>query len=136
MIAKAKSAHQDESANDLQLSVHAVRGWAMAAARAAAAKGGQDTLLLDVSDVLAITDAFVVTSGPNTRQVRTVAEEVEAKVKEAGGPAPLRIEGLDDARWVLLDFGDFVVHVFLEEARRFYELERLWADASRLAWRA
>ena len=66
--------------------------------------------------------------------MRTIAEEVEAKVKAAGGGGPLRIEGLDDARWILLDWGDFVVHVFLDEAREYYDLERLWGDAPRLVW--
>ena len=78
--------------------------------------------------------AFVITSATNTRQVRTIAEEVELQVKGIGGPGPLRIEGLDDMRWVLLDYGDFVVHVFLQEVREFYDLERLWADAERLDW--
>jgi ribosome-associated protein len=81
-----------------------------------------------------ITDSFVITSAPNDRLVRTIAEEVERRVKEAGGPAPLRVEGLREAEWVLLDYGDFVVHVFLEETRRFYDLERLWADAPRVEW--
>jgi ribosome-associated protein len=111
-----------------------VRRWCQIAARAAAAKTGEDTIILEVGRVLAITEAFVITSGTNARQVRTIAEEVEAKVKEDGGPSPLRIEGLDDARWVLLDYGDFVVHVFLDEVRRFYDLERLWADSPRWAW--
>ncbi len=111
-----------------------VRQWCVAAARAADAKQGHDTLVLGVGDLLAITDAFVITSGANSRQVRTIAEEIEEQVKRAGGPAPRRIEGLDDARWVLMDFGDFVVHVFLGEAREFYELERLWADAETWAW--
>ena len=88
-----------------------------------------------VGHLLAITDAFVITSGANARQVRTIAEEVEEQVKAAGGPAPLRIEGLDDARWVLMDFGDFVVHVFGEAAREFYDLERLWGDAEQWPWR-
>lgn len=105
-----------------------------AAAGAAGEKMGQDILVLDVSPVLAITDAFVMVSGTNARQVRTIAEEVEAAVKRAGGGGPLRSEGLDDARWVLLDFGDFVVHVFLEEARRYYDLERLWSDVPRISW--
>ena len=83
------------------------------AARAAWAKGGEDTVILSVGTVLAITDAFVITSGSNPRQVRTITEEVEEQIKQAGGPAPLRIEGLDDARWVLMDYGDFVVHVML-----------------------
>jgi ribosome-associated protein len=105
------------------------------AARAADDKQGDDTLVLEVGAVLAITDWFVVTSGRNTRQVRTIAEEVEARVAREGGPKPLRVEGLDDLRWVLLDYGAFVVHVFVEEARAYYELERLWADVPRLDWR-
>jgi ribosome-associated protein len=111
-----------------------VKQWCAVAAQAADAKGGEDTLILAVGRVLAITDAFVITSGANIRQVRTIAEEVEEKVKAIGGPAPLRIEGLDDARWVLMDFGDFVVHVLVDEARGFYELERLWADADVWPW--
>ena len=104
------------------------------AARAASAKKGEDILVLDVGDVLAITDAFVITSGRNRRQVVTIAEEVEAQVKDIGGPAPIRVEGLTEAQWVLLDYGDFVVHVFLDEVRRYYDLERLWADAPAVEW--
>ena len=116
------------------LDLAGVRRLAAVAARAAAGKLAQDVTVLEVGEVLAITDAFVVTSGANPRQVRTIAEEVEAKVSEAGGPKPLRAEGLDDARWVLLDYGDFVVHVFLDEVRRYYDIERLWSDAPRLNW--
>ena len=104
------------------------------AAKAALSKKGEGTVVMEVGEILAITDAFVVTSGDNVRQVRAIAEEVERKVGEAGGPKPLRIEGLADARWVLMDYGDFVVHVFLDEARDFYRLERLWSDAPRLEW--
>ena len=111
-----------------------VRELARVAARAAADKKGEATIILEVGSVLAITDAFVITSAPNDRLVRTIAEEVEASVKAAGGPAPIRIEGLDDARWVLVDYGDFVVHVFLDEVRRYYDLERLWADAPVIEW--
>jgi ribosome-associated protein len=111
-----------------------IREWCSSAARAASGKKGEDTLVLAVGPILLITDAFVITHGANARQVRTIAEEVEDKVRAAGGPSPLRIEGLDDARWVLMDYGEFVVHVFLEEVRRFYDLERLWADAERWPW--
>ena len=111
-----------------------VRQWSVIAARAADDKKGEATVILEVGTVLAIADAFVITSGANPRQVRTIVEEVEKKVKEVGGPAPLRIEGLDDARWVLMDYGDFVVHVFLHEVREFYDLERLWADAPVWEW--
>jgi ribosome-associated protein len=111
-----------------------IRHWVTTAARAASAKKAEDTVVLDVSDVLSITDAFVITSARNRRQVLTIAEEVEAQVKATGGPAPIRVEGLSDAQWVLLDYGDFVVHVFLDEVRRYYDLERLWADAPAVEW--
>lgn len=113
-----------------------VRDLAAVAARAADAKQGHDPIVLEVGPVLAITDLFVITSGANVRQVKTICDEVELQVKAAGGPSPLRTEGLADARWVLLDYGDFVVHVFLDEAREYYDLERLWADAPRLDWAA
>ena len=108
----------------------------MEAARAAADKQATDTVVLEVGEVLSIVDWFVITSAPNPRLVRTIAEEVEARLKAGGSPGPLRTEGLDDARWVLLDFGDIVVHVFLDEVREFYALERLWGDVPRLDWEA
>jgi ribosome-associated protein len=108
--------------------------WVILAARAAASKQAIEPVILEVGVVLAITDHFLVTSAPNTRLVRTIAEEIEKQVVEAGGPRPARTEGLDDLRWVLLDYGDFVVHVFLDETRAYYELERLWADVPRVAW--
>lgn len=107
---------------------------AVVAARAAAAKLGTGTVILDVGDVLSIVEYFVVTSAPNTRQVRTIAEEVEEVVRRVGGEGPIRTEGLGDSTWVLLDYGDIVVHVFLEETREFYDLERLWSDVGRLEW--
>lgn len=91
-------------------------------------------MVLDVGEILAITDAFVITSAGNTRLVKTLVDEVEFRVAEAGGPRPLRVEGLDQLEWVLMDYGSFVVHVFLTETREFYELERLWGDVPRLAW--
>ena len=104
------------------------------AARAADDKKGENTLVLDVSEVLSITGWFVITSGTNPRQVRTIAEEVEAQLKAEHELAPFRVEGLDGLRWVLLDYGDFVVHVFHEEERDYYQLERLWADVPTVAW--
>ena len=111
-----------------------VREWARTAARAASAKGGDETVIIEVGAVLAITDAFVISSGRNTRQVRTIAEEVESRLKAEGDISPLRVEGLGDSQWVLLDYGDLVIHVFLDETREFYDLERLWSDAPRVAW--
>ena len=104
------------------------------AAKAAWSKGGSDTVVLSVGAVLAITDAFVIASGSNSRMVRTIAEEVEKQLKLACARSPLAVEGLDDARWVLMDYGDFVVHVFMDEARDFYQFDRLWADAARWDW--
>jgi ribosome-associated protein len=108
--------------------------WVRVAARAAASKTDEETVVLEVGEVLAITSYFVITGGRNARQVRSVAEEVELQVAADGGPKPLRTEGLDSLRWVLLDYGDFVVHVLLDEAREYYELERLWSDVPRLEW--
>jgi ribosome-associated protein len=116
------------------VSLDDVRVWATTAARAASDKQGQDTIVLAVGEILAITDAFVITTGANPRQVRTICEAVEEAVKLAGGPAPIRIEGLGDASWVLIDYGDFVVHVMSEQARGLYALERLWADGELWAW--
>ena len=108
--------------------------WVLEAARAAASKTDESTVVLDVGDVLSITGWFVITSGSNTRQVRTIAETVEERVAEIGGPKPLRIEGLDSSQWVLMDYGDFIVHVFMEETRAFYDLERLWRDVPTVKW--
>ena len=108
--------------------------WPVLAAQAASSKKGIDPVVLAVGDVLAITDFFVIVSATNTRLVRTLADEVEQQIREAGGPKPLRTEGLDDLHWVLVDYGEFVVHVFLQETRDYYELERLWSDVPRVEW--
>ena len=108
----------------------------LVAARAADAKSGAATVVLAVGEQLAVTDAFVITSASNARHVRTLADEIERAVKVASGRGPNRVEGLDDARWVLLDYGDFVVHVFLDEARTYYDLEHLWAGVPRVPWTA
>ena len=104
----------------------------LVAAGAASSKTDDPTVVLDVGDLLGITDHFVITSGTNVRQVRTIAEEIELQSKSPEAAAPRCVEGLDDARWVLLDYGQFVVHVFLDEARHYYNLERLWSDAPRV----
>lgn len=104
------------------------------AARAAHAKGATEILVLRVGEVLAITDFFVIASASNPRLVRTVVNEIEDAVSRAGGPRPLRTEGLQEAEWVLSDHGTFVVHVFHDDARAYYELERLWSDVSVVDW--
>ena len=107
---------------------------ALVAARVADAKLGEATVVLAMGDLLGVTDAFVITSGRNTRQVRTIAEEVERRVREDTGRSPWAVEGQRELRWVLMDYGDFLVHVFHEEERQYYDLERLWGDATHVAW--
>ncbi len=104
------------------------------AAQAAWSKQGTDVVVLEVGQVLAIVDWFVVATAANVRQARTIAEEVEEQLRRHDCTGVLRTEGTDDARWILLDFGDVAVHVFSEEAREYYDLERLWADVPRLDW--
>jgi ribosome-associated protein len=109
------------------------RNLAIAAARAADSKGARDVVILEVGDVLVVADEFVVASAPNDRLVKAIVDEVERLVAETGHK-PLRTEGLDDRHWVLMDYGDVVVHVFLDETRDYYELERLWSDVPRVEW--
>lgn len=101
------------------------------AAAAADAKGGQDLVALDVSGPLPLTDAFLLVSGRVERNVIAIASEVEDRLNDAGVKT-LRREGKGEGRWVLLDFGDLVVHVFHEEDRMYYALERLWKDCPTL----
>lgn len=97
------------------------------AALAADSKQADDLVGLDVSGPLPLTDAFLLATGRNERNVLAIAEEIEDKLLEIGAK-PLRREGRSEGRWVLLDFGDLVVHVFHEEDRMYYGLERLWKD--------
>ena len=104
------------------------------AAAAADDKKADETLIVDVGDVFAVSDYFVITSGSNPRQVHAIADAAEEEVKTAGGPGPVRVAGLDQREWVLMDYGAFVVHVFHREQRDFYQLERLWGDRPRVEW--
>jgi ribosome-associated protein len=98
-----------------------------AAARAAPDKLASNIIAFDVSEQLAISDAFVLASASNDRQVKSIVDEIEDKLREIGAK-PLRREGERDGRWVLIDYGEIVVHVQHEEERQFYALERLWRD--------
>ncbi|NUR88773.1 MAG: ribosome silencing factor [Nonomuraea sp.] len=98
------------------------------AAEAAADKLADDILAYDVSEQLVITDAFLLCSASNDRQVRAIVDEIEDKLRAEAGAKPVRREGEREGRWVLLDFLDIVVHVQHEEDRTFYALERLWKD--------
>ena len=111
-----------------------VRARSLVAARAADDKKGEDVLILDVAPIMGIVECFVIASASNTRLVRSIVDEVEREVFEQTGEKPRAVEGLRDASWVLLDYGDLVVHVFLTETREFYDLERLWADVARVSW--
>jgi ribosome-associated protein len=124
----------DDRARPASVTDDEVRAWAIAAARAADDKKADDVVVLDVSGVLGITDFFVIASAPNTRLVRTIADAVEEQVAAAFDLRPRKVEGRDELAWVLADYGDIVVHVFLDETRRFYDLERLWSDVPRVRW--
>src|SRR3954466_6337875 len=95
------------------------------AAQAASDKLAENIIAFDVSDQLVITDAFLLCSAPNDRQVRAIVDEIEDKLR-AGGAKPVRREGEREGRWVLLDFVDVVIHVQHQDERTFYALERLW----------
>jgi ribosome-associated protein len=103
-----------------------------AAVAAAADKKAERIVVLDVSQTLAITDHFLICSGNTERQVHTIADNVERRLREQCDVKPLRREGHRDSRWVVLDYVDFLVHVFHREERDYYDLERLWADAPML----
>ncbi|MDH6574790.1 ribosome silencing factor [Kitasatospora sp. MAP5-34] len=102
------------------------------AAQAAADKLAHDIIAFDVSDVLAITDAFLIASAANDRQVKSIAEEIEEQLREKLDVKPVRREGEREGRWILLDFLDIVVHVQHSEERSFYSLDRLWKDCPEL----
>ena len=98
-------------------------------AEAALERKGRDVIALVVGELTSFADTFLLASGGSDRQVRAIAEAVIEAAK-AGGDRPLGVEGLEDGRWVLIDLNDIVVHVFLEEVREMYDLERLWGDAA------
>jgi ribosome-associated protein len=101
------------------------------ALHAAAAKKAIDPTVLDLREIASFTDFFFITSGANERQVQAISDEVYETLKKAGSTAA-RVEGYKTAEWILLDYGDFVVHVFEQKARNFYDLERLWRESKRV----
>ena len=125
---KVEQALTDTTNDDLR--------WVLAAAKAADDKLGTDISIIDVGTVLAITGHFVIVSGRNTRQVRAIAEEIEEQLFILDGPRPLRVEGKEEYHWLLLDYGDFVAHVFDVDAREYYDLDRLWSDQPKVAFEA
>jgi len=107
---------------------------AVAAARAAHDKGATDVVVIDVGDVLGICGYFVIATASNPRQVKAVVDEVEEQVGERFDDRPRSVEGATERRWVLLDYGDVVVHVFHAEERDYYRIERLYSDAEQVDW--
>lgn len=101
------------------------------ALQAAGDKKALDPVVLDLREIASFTDFFVLTSGTNERQVQAIADEVLERLKKTGNPAA-RVEGRKTAEWILLDYGDFIVHVFADKARKFYDLERLWRESKRV----
>jgi ribosome-associated protein len=114
----------------------AARVLAEVAARAADEKQGRNIIVLDVGEILGIAELFVVLDAPNRRLVRTLIDDIESSVRASTGRSPRRVEGLREQQWVLIDYGDVVIHVFLDEIRRFYEIERLYRDAPSVDWTA
>ncbi len=104
----------------------------MGALQAACDKKALDLMVLDLREIASFTDYFVITSGNNERQVQAISDEVFEKLKKSG-TAAARVEGYKSAEWILLDYGDFIVHVFSDKARKFYDLERLWRESKRIA---
>ncbi|HYJ85479.1 MAG TPA: ribosome silencing factor [Pyrinomonadaceae bacterium] len=102
------------------------------ALRAAGEKKAIDTVVLDLREIASFTDFFVILGGSNERQVQAISDAVSETLKK-NGSAAARVEGYKTAEWILLDYGDFVVHVFDEKARKFYDLERLWRESKRVA---
>lgn len=105
---------------------------AILAARAASDKRARDVMAIEVAELLVVTDYFVICTANTDVQAKAIADEVEDRLREEAGVKPIGREGLPEAKWVLLDFADVVVHIFQPEERDFYRLEKLWGDAPRL----
>jgi ribosome-associated protein len=111
----------DELDDDLKLAIHC-----------ASEKKAADMVALDLREIASFTEFFVLASGANQRQVQAISDEISEQLKKQFGRRPVRIEGYNSAEWILLDYGDFVIHLFDKDAREFYDLERLWRDARRV----
>ncbi|MFO1463951.1 MAG: ribosome silencing factor [bacterium] len=106
---------------------------AQSIAREALDTKAKDLQLLDLRDLVSYTDFFILCTGTSDRHVKSIADRVHLKLKRDQGKLPVSYEGLQEGRWVLLDYGDVVLHVFQDEQRKFYGLDEMWADAPRLA---
>lgn len=102
------------------------------ALQCASDKKAFDIVALDLRDIASFTEFFIIVSGANTRQVQAISDEIDEQLKKQLSSRPVRIEGYRGAEWILLDYGDFIVHIFEKDARDFYDLARLWRDAKRV----
>ena|SRR5437868_1702058 len=107
---------------DVQLAIHC-----------AADKKASDMVALDLRQIASFAEYFIIASGANQRQVQAISDEINEQLKKQLGTRPVRVEGYNSAEWLLMDYGDFIVHIFNKEARDFYDLERLWRDAGKVA---
>jgi ribosome-associated protein len=105
---------------------------ALAAARTAAENRGRDLVLLDLRELTAVFDYFVIATGTSRRQLHAISEEIDRVLQEELGDRRLGIEGYSESRWIVLDYGNVVIHLFDDEARGYYDLENLWAEAKRV----
>jgi ribosome-associated protein len=105
----------------------------MVAVRAAESKKASDIKVLDLTGITSFTDYFVICTGANSRQVQAISDEVNLQLKQQRGELPLSVEGYNQAEWILADYGDFLVHIFSPKSREYYDLERLWRNAKKVA---
>lgn len=136
-VVKDKSLKRDQVSETITLSTGAtpfeeVDPEVKLAIECAEEKKAIDTIVLDLRGITSFTEFFIITSGTNQRQVQAIADEIIEQLKKRMKVKAVRVEGYEGAEWVLLDYGDFIVHIFNEKSRTFYDLERLWRDAKRV----
>jgi len=124
---------RERQTNEERSMITVTKDGAVAVARVALDKKAQDVLLLEISALVSYADYFLICSGRSSVQVKAIAEAIERSLREQG-IRPLHVEGATEGRWILMDYDELIVHVFLEETRQFYNLERLWNDAPRIAF--
>lgn len=123
-----ESAQQDDSNDNSQRSLEL----ALAAARTASENRGRDIVVLDLREVTPVFDFFVIASGSSRRQLHAMSEEIDHKLEDDLGDKRMGIEGYSDSRWILLDYGTVVIHLFDDETREYYDIENLWTQATRV----
>lgn len=121
LIVSAQTTKFDELDEEIQLAV-----------KCASDKKAFDLTALDLREIASFADYFIIAGGANTRQVQAISDEINEQLKKQLNIKALRIEGYNTGEWILLDYGDFIVHIFEEKAREFYDLERLWRDAKKV----